>query len=325
MKNIKSFPRINIGCYPTPFYLMKNLSNKIGLNLFIKREDLSGIGIGGNKIRKLEFLLADAKLKNCDTVITTGAAQSNHAMLTAAACRALNLEPILVLKKRGVTALKGNLLLNHILNTKVHFVDIDDYEDVYKEMNKIAKGLITKGKKPYIIPLGGSVPLGVLGYVNAVSEMLSQAEQKGIAIEHIVCASGSGGIQAGLIVGTKLFNRNIKVTGIEISPEEGFAKIVADLANGTLKLLESELSIKEEDVVVKEYIGPGYACPSPEGTEAIKLVARTEGIILDPVYTGKAFGGLMSLAKEGYFNKGDNIVFMHTGGIPALFAIESKF
>lgn len=325
LKTLDSVRKINLGCYPTPLYQMKNLSEKAGLNLFIKREDLSGLGLGGNKIRKLEYLLADAKQKKCGTIITTGAAQSNHAMLTGAACRVLNLETILVLKKRGVTSLKGNLLLSKILGTEVHFVDTDDKEIVKEEIDSIMKQLEFNGKKPYFIPTGGSVPLGVLGYVSAVFEMITQAGRDAIKIDHVVCASGSGGIQAGLIAGIKLSSKNIKVTGINISSNKELSKTIVDLANGALKLLGFDRNIVEEEIMIEDYVGEGYAIPSTEGTEAIKLVARSEGIMLDHVYTGKAFGGLLSLAKKGYFDKDENIIFIHTGGVPALFAIDSEF
>ncbi|MGV8145324.1 MAG: 1-aminocyclopropane-1-carboxylate deaminase/D-cysteine desulfhydrase [Alkaliphilus sp.] len=325
MKILEAIPKIDLGCYPTPFYKIENLSKKTGLNLFIKREDLSGLGLGGNKIRKLEYLLADAKQKKSDTIITTGAAQSNHAMLTAAACRVANLESILVLKERGVTSLKGNLLLSKILDTEVHFVDTDDKEIVKEEIDNIVKQLEFEGKKPYFIPTGGSVPLGVLGYVSAVFEILTQAEREDIRIDHIVCASGSGGIQAGLIAGMKLLDKTIKITGINISSNKELSKVVADLANGAFELLASHKNVLKEEVIVKNYVGEGYAIPSKEGTKAIKLVARSEGIMLDHVYTGKAFGGLLSLAEIGYFEENENILFIHTGGVPALFAIDAEF
>ncbi len=325
MRILESIPKINLGCYPTPLYQMKNLSRKTGLNLFIKREDLSGLGLGGNKIRKLEYLLADAKKKECDAIITTGAAQSNHAMLTAAACRVLNLEPILVLKERGVTSLKGNLLLSKILDAEVHFVDTDDKEIVKNEVDSIMKRIEKAGKKPYFIPTGGSVPLGVIGYISAVSEMMAQSQKQDIRIDHIVCASGSGGIQAGLVAGVKLLNKNTKVTGINISSNKELAEVIANLANGALELLSSDKKLLQEEIIVEDYVGEGYAIPSKEGTEAIKIVARSEGIMLDHAYTGKAFGGLLSLANKGYFDKGENILFIHTGGVPALFAIDSKF
>jgi len=325
MKILESIPKINLGCYPTPFYKLKNLSKKTGLNLFIKREDLSGLGLGGNKIRKLEYLLADAKQKKCDVVITTGAAQSNHAMLTAAACRVLNLEPILVLKERGVTSLRGNLLLSKILDSEVHFVDTDDKEIVNAKIDTIMKQLEFSGKKPYFIPTGGSVPLGVLGYVSAVFEIFNQAEHDDVRIDHIVCATGSGGIQAGLIAGVELLNKSAKVTGINISSNKELPEIVANLANGAFGLLSSDKNIIKEEIIVEDYVGEGYAIPSKEGTKAIKTVARSEGIMLDHVYTGKAFGGLLLLSEQGYFEKDENILFIHTGGLPALFAIDVKF
>lgn len=325
MKEINSFPKVSLGCFPTPFYKMENLSTKLDMSIYVKRDDLSGLAAGGNKIRKLEYVLADALDQKCDTVITTGQAQSNHAMLTAVASRKVGLEPILVLKKRGVTGIKGNMLLNKIVDADVRFVDSDHYEDVYQEMDCLAEELTQKGQKPYLIPVGASVPLGCLGYVAGAIELFSQADQMGIKIDHIVCASGSGGTQAGLIVGTKIRNKDTKIIGILTSPEQDFDELVYSLALDTCTLLETDLKLSKEDIILKEYIGPGYGLPSAEGTSAIKLVAGTEGFLLDPVYTGKAFGGLLSLIREGYFKRYETIVFIHTGGLPALFAVEADY
>ncbi len=325
MKEITSFPKVSLGCFPTPFYKMENLSRKLDMSIYVKRDDLSGLAAGGNKTRKLEYVLADAMAQKCDTVITTGQAQSNHAVLTAVACRKVGLEPILVLKKRGVTGIKGNMLLNKIVDADVRFVDSDHYEDVYREMDLVAEEQEQKNRRPYQIPLGASVPLGCLGYAAGVIELFAQADQRGTRIDHIVCASGSGGTQAGLIVGAKILNKDTKIIGILTSPEQDFDKLVYNLALDTCKLLETDLNISKEDIILKEYIGPGYGLPSAEGTSAIKLVACTEGFLLDPVYTGKAFGGLLSLIREGYFKKNETIVFIHTGGLPALFAVDADY
>ncbi|WIF95061.1 D-cysteine desulfhydrase family protein [Caminicella sporogenes] len=322
MYKISNFKRKKLGIFPTPFKKLQNLSSKFNVNLFIKRDDLSGVGVGGNKIRKLEFLLADAIDKGCDTVITIGGAQSNHAMLTAASCRKLHLEPILVLKKRGVTDTKGNLLLNNILDAKIYFIDTDSTSEVYDEAIKLSEELMKKGKKPYVIPMGGSNILGTLGYINCAFELFKQADEIGVNIDHIVCASGSGGTQGGIIAGVKLLDKKTKVTGVMVSPEKDFEKKISNLVNGALKLLESDICINEKEVVLKDYVGLGYAIPSEIGTQAIKLLAKNEGIILDPVYTGKAFGGLIDLIERGYIRENENVVFIHTGGIPGLFAIH---
>lgn len=325
MRNISSFPKISLGCFPTPFYKMENLSKQFSRDIYVKRDDLSGLAAGGNKTRKLEYVLADAIEKQCDVVITTGQAQSNHAMLTAMACRKVNLKPVLVLKKRGVTAIKGNMLLNKIVDADVRFVDSDHYSEVYDEMKLVAKEQQYSSSKAYLVPLGASVPIGCLGYVDGVMELFAQADKLDIRIDHIVCASGSGGTQAGLIVGARLLNKSTKITGILTSPEHGFDELVHKLAMDTCELLQTDLNISMEDVVLKEYIGPGYGLPSTEGTAAIKLVAGAEGFLLDPVYTGKAFGGLLALIQEGYFKKDETIVFIHTGGLPALFAVDAEY
>ncbi len=325
MKEINNFPRIDLGCFPTPFYKMENLSKKLGISLYIKRDDLSGLAAGGNKTRKLEFVLADAIEKKCDVIITTGAAQSNHAMLTAMACSKVNLKPVLVLMKRGVTDIKGNMLLNKIVDAEVHFVDSDDYKDVYAEMERWAEEFRQNGRKPYLVPIGASVPLGCLGYVSGAVELFSQADQAGVKIDHVVCATGSGGTQAGLMVGAKLMKKDTKVLGMLAAPGEGFDQLVYDLAVDTCKLMETDLKLSKDDVILREFMGPGYGVPSIEGTEAIKLAAGSEGFLLDPVYTAKAFGGLLTMINEGYFSKHENIVFVHTGGLPALFAVDAEY
>jgi D-cysteine desulfhydrase family pyridoxal phosphate-dependent enzyme len=316
----KKIEKLRLGFYPTPMAKLDSISKETGVNFYIKRDDLCGVCFGGNKIRKLEYLLAYAKAEGYDTVITTGGAQSNHATLTAACCRKLGLDVVLVLKKRGVTDKKGNLLLDDILNVEVVFVDADDYKDVYAEADRIIEKLKAKGKKPYMIPVGGSVPLGALGYYDAVGEIAAQAKAMNFSIDHIVCCSGSGGTHGGVILGAKA-QGGIKVTGIVVSVEDDFQKEICRIANEAAELIGMKPDIPLEDVVLKEYIGPGYAKPSEEGSAAIRFMAEHEGIFLDPVYTGKTFAGFLDLCKKGYFAPGENVVFIHTGGTPALFAI----
>lgn len=321
MKDIESIPKLTLGILPTPLYRLDNISKIIGKNIFIKRDDMTGVAFGGNKVRKLEYLLYDAMIQGYDTIITTGAAQSNHAMITAACCKRLGLDVVLVLKQRGVTDKKGNLLLNDLMGVRVIFVDSDTFTDVYAKIDSVADELRQAGKKPYIIPVGASVPLGSLGYVNCVKEMMGQAAAQQLHIDHIVCCDGSGGTHAGIALGAGIYSNNTKVTGIVVSPENNFQGRVYKMIEGICEIMGINNDMTLDDVVMKDYVGPGYALPSEAGIAAMRLMAENEGIFLDPVYTGKTFAGLIDLSSKGYFNDDENIVFMHSGGGASLFAV----
>ena len=321
MKDILSLPRLPLGVYPTPFYKLENISARYGKNIWIKRDDLCGVALGGNKVRKLEFLLADAKAQGCDTVFTTGGAQSNHAMLTAACAARLGMKCVLPLKKRGVTEHKGNLILDDIYGAEVRFIDTDRYSDIYDEMDRMSEALAKEGRKAYHIPVGGSTPLGALGYVNCVRELTAQAQEQGVKIGHIVSATGSGGTTAGLLLGAKLYQPGVKVTGMGVDTDP-FEEIVPTLASGAAELLECPFERTSDDFQMVYHVGQGYAIANAEDTPYIEELARMEGILLDPVYTGKAWAGMLKLLQEGYFDGQDNIVFVHTGGAAALFAMD---
>ena len=314
MKTLDSFPKISLGVFPTPIQRLNNISTLLHTNVYVKRDDLSGLGLGGNKVRKLEFLLAEAQEQGAEIVFTTGGAQSNHAMLTAAAAGKLGMKAILVLKKRGVTACMGNQLLEHLMGTDVRFLDTDNYADIYAEMDRIGKEL---GKPYYKIPCGGSNALGSLGYVNCAKEISDQ----GMHFDHIFCAEGSGGTLAGLALGAKLFLPGTKVHGMMVDSDP-FDRITPALMREAADLLEIELEITPEDYLLRDMCGPGYAISSPEGNAAVALMAAREGLFLDPVYTGKAFAGLIKMAEEGAFRKDDNVLFLHSGGAGGLFAVQ---
>lgn len=313
MKQLSSFSRVNLGVFPTPIQKLENISKSIHTNVFIKRDDLTGIGLGGNKVRKLEFLLADAKQKGAQVVFTTGGAQSNHAMLTAAAANKLGMKPILILKKRGVTERLGNQLLEHLMGTEVIFMDTDDYSDIYEEMDRMGVQL---GVPYYKIPCGGSNALGALGYVDCAREI----SDRGVHFDHLVCAEGSGGTMAGLALGAKLFLPGTKVHGMMVDTDP-FDQITPALMREAAALLEADIHIGAEDYHLVDMCGPGYAIPSPEGNEAIALMAQKEGLFLDPVYTGKAFAGLLKMAEEGAFRETENVLFLHSGGAGGIFAV----
>lgn len=321
MKDILAFPRLALAQLPTPLHRLPNISSLTGKNVYIKRDDMTGVALGGNKVRKLEFLLAGALAQGCDTILTTGGAQSNHAMLTAACCNRLGLKSILVLKKRGVWQNKGNQILNGILGADVRFVDSDSYDDVYAEMERISGELRAAGCKPYSVPVGGSVPLGSLGYALCVREAVEQAAALGLAFDDMVCCAGSGGTMAGMVLGAMLYAPKSRVTGMVVDPED-FAPIVADLVNKAAALLESGLAITPRDVNLHASYGAGYAIPSAAGVAAMRTMAEKEGIILDPVYTGKTFAGFLELCGQGYFDGRENILFLHSGGAGGLFAID---
>lgn len=312
MKSLDSFPRVSLGIFPTPIRKLESISRLVGREVYIKRDDLTGLGLGGNKIRKLEFLLAQAKAQGAEIVFTTGGAQSNHAMLTAAAAGKLGMKAILVLKQRGVTACVGNQLLERLMGTDVRFVDTDDYADIYEEMDRIGREL---GRPYYKIPCGGSNALGALGYVDCAREIAGQ----GLHFDHIVCAEGSGGTMAGLALGARLFLPGTKVHGMMVDTDP-FDQITPELMRQAAQLLEASVEITPRDYSLRDMCGPGYAIPSQAGNAAVALMAEREGIFLDPVYTGKAFAGLLEMAEEGAFAEGERVLFLHSGGAGGLFA-----
>ena len=313
MKTPDNFERVALGLFPTPIQRLDNISALLGTNVYVKRDDLTGLGLGGNKVRKLEYLLADAKRRGAQVVFTTGGAQSNHAMLTAAAAGRLGMRAILILKKRGVTACLGNQLLEKLMGTEVRFMDTDDYADIYAEMDRVGAAL---GVPYYRIPCGGSNALGCLGYVDCAREIAGQ----GIAFDHIVCAEGSGGTLAGLALGAKLYLPGARVHGMMVDTDP-FDEITPRLMRETAALLEADVTVGPGDFTLRDMCGPGYAIPSEAGDAAVALMAAKEGLFLDPVYTGKAFAGLAAMAREGAFRPEDNVLFIHTGGAGGLFAV----
>ena len=314
MRDLDRFPRVSLGVFPTPIQRLDNISRLLGAEIFIKRDDLTGLGLGGNKLRKLEFLLAEAREQGAELVFTTGGAQSNHAMLTAAAAGKLGMKAVLILKKRGVTAPRGTLLLERLMGTEVRFMDTDDYADIYAEMDRLGR---ESGRPYYKIPCGGSNALGALGYVDCAREIRDQ----GMAFEHLICAEGSGGTMAGLALGAKLFLPGTRVHGMMVDSDP-FEEITLRLMREAAALLEAELAFSAEDFSLRDMVGPGYARPSEEGNAAVALMAAQEGIFLDPVYTGKAFAGLLAMAREGAFAPGERVLFLHSGGAGGLFAVD---
>lgn len=318
MKSLDEMKRLKLGVFPTPVQRLDNISRLCGTNVWIKRDDMTGIGLGGNKVRKLEFLMAQAQEEGAEIVFTTGQAQSNHAMLTAACARKLGMEPILILKKRGVMGKKGNLLLEDLMDTDVRFMDVNSYNDIYEEMDRVGQ---ESGKKYYKIPCGGSNGLGALGYVDCMQEIQNQSKELNVHFDYIVCPEGSGGTHAGLALGHMLFAQDSEVIGCKVDTDP-FEQITPEIMREACRILELDMEIKEDEVYHIDAAGPGYAIPSEEGNAAIRTMAVNEGLFLDPVYTGKAFGALLRMAKEGKFKPDENVLFVYTGGAGGLFAID---
>jgi L-cysteate sulfo-lyase len=329
--HLSRFPRLHFAHLPTPLEPMESLSRLLGgPRLWIKRDDCTGLATGGNKTRKLEFLMADALEQGCDTVITQGAVQSNHARQTAAIATKLGLKCHILLENRtGSTdrdyLTNGNVLLDRLLGASVS--TRQGGADMAREMDLLAEQLRSDGHKPYIIPGGGSNPVGALGYVNAALELLTQANSMGLRIDHVVHATGSSGTQAGLVTGLTGSRSGIPVLGIGVrAAREAQEKAVFELARHTADHLGLGDIIAREDVVANcDYVGEGYALPTEGMVEAVKLLARTEAILLDPVYSGKGMAGLIDLVRKGHFRKGENVVFLHTGGSAALFGYPETF
>lgn len=322
---LSGFPRVRLAHLPTPLEEMSNLQEALdGPRLFVKRDDCTGLGFGGNKIRKLEFLMGEALERKADTVITTGGVQSNHARQTAAAAKKLGMDAILLLRGEEPEETRGNLFLDRILGAQVRFVEASDFLEVDRAAYELGSQLEASGKRPYVIPLGGSTPTGSLGYVAAALEIASQIQEMGIRVDAVVLANGSAGTQAGLALGFKALHSGIQVIGISVSrSRDVLSAQVLDLGNRTAEKLGVDIRLDpEEAVVYPDYVGAGYAIPTKEGVEAIKLLARTEGLFLDPVYTSKAMAGLIDLIGKGILKKEQNVLFLHTGGGPGLFVDE---
>ncbi|TAD87033.1 MAG: D-cysteine desulfhydrase [Alphaproteobacteria bacterium] len=328
---LSRFARVDLSHGPTPLEPMDRLSAVLGgPRLWIKRDDCTGLAQGGNKARKLEFLVADALAQGADTLITPGAVQSNHVRMTAAAAVRFGLKAHAVLERR-VTATdedyeqNGNILLDEMFGCGRSYVPSG--ADVAAACADVAAELAAKGAKPYVIPGGGSNPIGALGYVACAIELLEQAKDRSLTISCLVHGTGSSGTQAGLVAGFAAVGASVDVLGISVRhPQDKQEGMVFDLACRTTDYLGLGGSVQRERVVADDrYVGPGYGQPTPAMVDAITLVARTEGILLDPVYSGKAMAGLIDHIRTGRFRADQDIVFLHTGGSTALFGYKSLF
>ncbi|MGB7204032.1 MAG: D-cysteine desulfhydrase [Anderseniella sp.] len=329
--HLARFKRISLGHFPTPLEKMENLTRTLGgPQLWIKRDDCTGLATGGNKTRKLEYLAADAISKGADTLVTQGATQSNHVRQTAAAARKLGMKCFALLERRVTNQgdqyeQAGNVLLDDILKCEYEFRD--EGLDMNAEGQAFADKLADRGHKTYFIPGGGSNPIGALGYANAAAELVYQADSMGIHFSKLVHATGSAGTQAGLVAGFHAMNTPIDIVGISVrANKEKQIDNVHKLAVATADLIGARGELKRGMVeAFDEYVGPGYGQPTDEMVNAISLLAAEEGIFLDPVYSGKGMAGLIGLIQKGYFRKDENVVFLHTGGASGLFAYQHLF
>ena len=338
---IERFPRVDLIHRPTPLRKLSRLSARLGgPEIYIKRDDLTGLAFGGNKSRKLEFIVRDMLEKKADVVVTWAGVQSNWCMQTAAAAKSFGLKPVLVLFKppdQPATA-DGNVLLDVILGADIRFAPVDKGRivkapqamEILQEIGREMKG---RGHTPYLVPVGGSLvrgdmtaPLGAVSYVAAFAEILDEMRSGGAEPDYIIHATGSGGTQAGLLVGARAMTSGCRVLGVSVSDPKGpFSEDVLEIARATDDALGLGLEVLPGDIVVfDEYLGEGYGKVDRGVAEVIRLVFQTEGIVLDPVYTAKAMVGLIDLVKTGFFNPADKVVFVHTGGTPALFPNRDK-
>ena len=322
--------RIALGNLPTPIQKMEKISQELGVAIYAKRDDLSGMELSGNKVRKLEFLIAEGLRKKADTIVTCGGVQSNHCRATAAVCARLGLKCHLILRTHEpAQPFDGNLLLDHLFGAECTYLPLEEY---YKsepaDFPEVIEKLRSRGQKPFYFPVGGSVAMGSWGYVRAFEEMVKQLEKLGIKKAHIVVATGSGGTHTGLVMGRRLLDKpEYRITGFMVCDTvEYFQKQNAVIIREAVERFNLPLNTDEESFDLNpDYIGPGYALPYPELMDTIKMVGRKEGIVLDPVYTGKAFHGLVSEIKKDAFPKDLPIVFIHTGGIFGLFSQKEYF
>jgi D-cysteine desulfhydrase family pyridoxal phosphate-dependent enzyme len=323
IERFNAIPHLNYGVYPTPIEEASRFREALGCKaprIFIKRDDYTGPGFGGNKVRKLEYVLAKAVADGADVAITTGGVKSNHARVTAAMCARLGLRCVLILNSAAVThegVKPASLAVDQLFGAEI--IHIAKREERAATVGSIAERLRGEGRNVAVIPLGASAPLGALGFVRAVRETKAQLEAIDARIDYIFHSSSSGGTQAGIVAGCQLFDwRDVKIAGVSADdPSASISEGVGKIIRGVGAALGAQLS--EDVTVLDDYVGAGYGVPSAQGDEATELLARTEGVILDPVYTAKAMAALIDWVRKGKLTENDNALFWHTGGQLALF------
>jgi 1-aminocyclopropane-1-carboxylate deaminase/D-cysteine desulfhydrase-like pyridoxal-dependent ACC family enzyme len=332
---LDNLPRVRLGFYPTPLTEARHLSATLkGPRIIIKREDLNGLALGGNKCRMLELIFAEAKERGADAVVSTASTQSNYCLQIAAAARRLGMKPSFVLIKGVHSEIQGNLLLHQLLGSDVQVLELTDISQIFGDtvsakMDQAADDLRARGYNPFIIR--HTIPdisalLSTAGWVGAADELVTQLQERDINAQYVVLANGGGVTQAGMVLGSKYLSAGYKVVGISIFRDQSAAVAsVIEHTDAASDFLKLGTRVRPDDFEVEDgYVGEGYGISTEAGMNAIRLVAQTEGLFLDPVYTGKAMSGLIDLVKQGRFRPTDTIVFIHTGGIPALFAYHQE-
>ena len=321
---LNALPRISLGFFPTPIHPLPHLSARLGgPTLWVKRDDQTGLATGGNKTRKLEFLVADALQQRADTLITVGAPQSNHARQTAAAAAKAGLKSALVLRGTAPAERTGNILLDDLVGAEIFWAGSRALDEAAAE---VAEELTARGLRPYLIPLGGSNPIGAVGYAAAMAEFVEQAGAGNLHFDAIIFATSSGGTQSGLVLGAQLSGYTDRILGISVDhTADHLMPLLVELADATAQHIGAPITFDAQDFEVNDhYLGGGYAVLGEPEREAIRLCAQTEGLLVDPVYTGRAMAGLIDLIRAGEFRSEQNVLFWHTGGTPALFAYAQQ-
>jgi len=322
--NFASLPRFPLATLPTPLDELPRLSQELGARILMKRDDLTGFALGGNKARKLEFLVADALEKNCDVLVTGGGVQSNHIRSTAAAARKAGLDAVGVFFASSGGERNGNMLLDEILGAQLIYANADK-NATERAIENVCEDLRAQGRKPYLIPVGGSTPRGCVAYMLAVQELQTQLRAQNIQPDAIALTTGSCGTHAGILAGVKFFGLNVPVHGVTVSrPVDECRARLARLLTETAHFIAQPLDVAAAELIVHgEYLGAGYTKITPEARAAIYRVAQREGIFLDPVYTAKTMAGLFDLRQRGVLKENSTIIFWHTGGAPGLFGFPN--
>lgn len=337
IERIDKYHSVNLASLPTPLQKLENLTERLErFDVFMKRDDMTGLAFGGNKARKLDFIVADAMHKGADTLVTWGGVQSNWCRQVAAAAAMIGLKATLVLFKSSTSTFgdDGNLLLDRLFDADIRIVEAGaisnmmELASVHDFVAPCVEEIKQAGSVPYLLPIGGSLvegsmgqPWGAIGYVKAFAELLDQASADAVRIDSVVLATGSGSTQAGLLVGAKLLSPGTRVVGVTVyASKQKMTEYVRSIANATAQQLGVSFDLSDEDIIVfEDYLKDGYGVFNEDVGAALRLVAETEGVLLDPVYTGKAMAGMIDLMKNDFFGDGENVVFLHSGGTPALF------
>ncbi|MFL5628975.1 MAG: 1-aminocyclopropane-1-carboxylate deaminase/D-cysteine desulfhydrase [Ktedonobacteraceae bacterium] len=323
---LEGYPRISLTRLPTPLQALPALSAKLGLQVFIKRDDLTDLTLGGDKPRKLEYEVARAQAQGADTLVTCGSSQSNHARLTTAAARKAGMHCVVILSRDQYQALQGNLLTVYLMGAQVHLVETSNHWDLEPHMHNVCQSLLAQGKKPYIIPVSGTTPHSCLGYVRCGLEIANQMVEHGISLDAIYAPFGTGGIFTALLLSLREQGVTCPLIGISVNQKQAWCYEQLEMWRMEIcRLLDLDPKCAHEAFEIHdEFIGREYGDPTEDCLDAIMLMAQTEGILLDPVYSGKMMAGFLAHQAAGRWSAGQHILLLHSGGVPALFAYSKE-